>query len=257
MADLFLPAPRGFALVGSPTAVTAADVIRFGREEARTGPWRGDRNVAYLAPSPNHPAPSAEFVRRCLDVLASRGFVRVVTAALSPPEQAGFLAAGFQIEERLHLLSHALDVIPEPRHAGAVIKRARRRDRSAVLGVDRSAFPPFWRLDQHGLLEALDATPWTRFRLATVDSEIVGYAICGRANERGFVQRLAVEPSVQRRGIGWDLMVDGLHWLQRRGVTRAVVNTQLGNEPALDLYERLGFRRQAVGLSVLASGLPN
>src|SRR3954453_9241344 len=117
------------APVGSPSAVTAADVIRFGREEVRTGPWRGDRTVAYLAPSPDHPAPSAEFVRRCLDELARRGFDRVVTAALSPPEQAGFLAAGFEVEERLHLPAPDLDTIPAPRPAGLEIKRARRRDR--------------------------------------------------------------------------------------------------------------------------------
>ena len=242
--------------VGSPSAVTAADVIRFGREEVRTGPWRGDRTVAYLAPSPDHPAPSAEFVRRCLDELARRGFVRVVTAALSPPEQAGFLAAGFEVEERLHLLAHDLDSIPEPRRAGLEIKRARRRDRATVLALDHRAFPPFWRLDDHGLTEALDATPWTRFRVAVVDRRIAGYAVCGRAAERGFVQRLAVSPDVQRASIGWDLMIDGLRWMQRRGVQRAVVNTQLGNDRALALYEHLGFRRQAVGLSVLGSGLP-
>jgi ribosomal protein S18 acetylase RimI-like enzyme len=125
-----------------------------------------------------------------------------------------------------------------------------------VLTVDHVAFPPFWQLDEHGLREALDATPWTRFRLARADGRIVGYAICGRSAERGFVQRLAVDPDVQRGGIGWDLMVDGLRWMHRRGVKRAVVNTQLGNQPALDLYERLGFRRQPVGLSVLVSGLP-
>lgn len=236
--------------------MTTADVIRFGREEVRTGPWRGDRTVAYLAPSPDHPAPSAEFVRRCLEVLASRGFARVVTAALSPPEQAGFLAAGFQVEERLHLLAHDLDDIPDPRHSGITMRRAGRRTGPTVLAVDRRAFPSFWRLDEHGLAEALDATPWTRFRVAILDDTICGYAICGRAAERGFVQRLAVEPTVQRHGIGWDLMVDGMRWMQRRGVQRAVVNTQLGNDRALALYERLGFRRQPVGLSVLGSGIP-
>ncbi|MDQ1398067.1 MAG: hypothetical protein QOG64_3326 [Acidimicrobiaceae bacterium] len=236
--------------------MTATDVIRFGREEARTGPWRGDHQVAFLAPLPERPAPSAEFVRRCLDVLSSRGFSRVVTGALSPSEQAGFLAAGFVVEERLHLLAHDLHDVPDLPPEARALRRARHRDRPTVLAVDARAFPPFWRLDERGLEEAVTATPRARFRVAVVDGRIGGYAICGRASSRGFVQRLAVEPVAQRHGLGRALMVDGLRWLRRRGVDRAVVNTQLGNDAALALYERLGFRREATGLSVLSTGLP-
>ena len=50
-------------------------------------------------------------------------------------------------------------------------------------------------------------------------------------------------------------MVDGMLWLKRRGVQRAMVNTQVGNDVALSLYEHLGFRLESVGLSVLSAGL--
>src|SRR5204863_3035655 len=102
----------------TPTLTPVANVIRIGREQVRTGPWRGDLRVAYLAPTAQQPAPSADFIRRCLDMLAERGFSRVVTGALSPLEQAGFLAAGFQVEERLHLLGHDLRDIPDAPAAG-------------------------------------------------------------------------------------------------------------------------------------------
>jgi len=204
---------------------------------------------------PEYPAPSADFVRRCLDELASRGFSRVVTGALAPGEQPGFLAAGFQVHERLHLLAHELDDLPPPPPGTAGLRRARRHDRPAVLAVDGLAFPPFWRLDDGGLDEAIRATPRSRFRVAAPEESVVGYAVFGRAGTRGYVQRLAVAPDIQRRRLGWALMVDGMHWLRRRGVERAVVNTQLGNDAALALYERLGFTREAVGLSVLAAGL--
>ncbi len=80
----------------------------------------------------------------------------------------------------------------------------------------------------------------------------VGYLVTGRAGARGYLQRLAVDPAQQRLGIGTALVVDGLRWLRRHGVQRAVVNTQESNTGALAMYEHLGFRRQAVGLSVLA-----
>jgi hypothetical protein len=43
--------------------------------------------------------------------------------------------------------------------------------------------------------------------------------------------------------------------MRRRGAARAVVNTQLGNEAALALYLRLGFRLQPGGLAVLSRDL--
>jgi ribosomal protein S18 acetylase RimI-like enzyme len=84
---------------------------------------------------------------------------------------------------------------------------------------------------------------------------IAGYAITGRAGGHGFLQRLAVHPTWQRRGVGRALVIDGLAWLERRGVERVVVNTQLENRKALALYEGLGFRREPRCLSVLSAGV--
>lgn len=237
------------------TDVNAAhvDVIRWGRERVRTGPWRGDHDVAYLTPFPDAPLPSAVFVRRCLDQLAAQGFQRVITSALSPAEQAGFLGAGFEIHERLHLLEHDLHHVPRADTSG--LRRAGHTDHPEVLAVDGRAFPSFWRIDESSLGEALGATPNNRFRVATRDGQVVGYAVTGRAGRRGFLQRLAVDPDRQRAGLGRALCVDALRWLRRWRVELAVVNTQMGNEAALSLYESLGFRREAAGLSVLSAAL--
>ena len=233
-----------------------ADVITWGRESARAGDWRGDEHVAYITPLPSSPLPSAEFVRRCLETLARRGYKRVVTAALSPLEQVGFLAAGFDVEERLHLLGMSLDRDLPPVPAGLRLRRVPPWRRDDVLRVDASAFPAFWQLDSIGLAESLRATPVRRFRMALGrDRGVAGYAVCGRSGTRGFVQRLAVDPGRQREGTGRRLLLDGLHWLARGGANRAIVNTQIGNDAALSLYLDIGFREEPVGLSVLSAGL--
>ena len=205
---------------------------------------------------PETPLPSADFVRHCVDILAEQGFRRIRTAALSPLEQASFLAAGFTVEQDLWLLSADLGMEAPLVPAGMRLIRVRRRRRPEVLRVDRAAFTEAWRFDELALEDALDATPQVRFRAAADRfAPVQGYAICGRAGRRGYVQRLAVHPEGQGRGTGRRLLLDGLAWLVRAGVTKAFVNTQAGNQPALALYKSVGFVQESIGLSVLASGL--
>lgn len=232
------------------------DVIRWGAERARTSPWRGDGSVAYITPVPDAPIPSAAFVQRCCEQLARRGYGRVVTSALGEGEQRGFREAGFEPVEELHLLAHDLRRLPTAPQIPAVIRRAAKADRPAVLAVDDQAFPPFWQLGDAGLDDAIAATPRTRFRVARLpDGAVAGYVVTGRSGRRGFVQRLAVRPDQRRRGMAQALVLDGLRWLRRWRVDRAVVNTQLDNTAALSLYERLGFRLEPSGLCVLTRSL--
>ena len=83
------------------------------------------------------------------------------------------------------------------------------------------------------------------------DGAVIGYAVTGRAGSIAYLQRLAVLPERQRRGIGFALVLDGLVWARRRGATSMLVNTQETNQAAVDLYEHMGFRREAYGLAVL------
>ena len=231
-------------------------VLEWGRERVKVGRWRGDSPIALLSPASDGPLPSASFLERCLSTLARDGYTAVVTPALSRPEQAPFLAAGFREQERLRLLSHDLQHLPPA--PDAPLRRAVEGDRPGVLAVDAASFSPFWRLDEWSLQDALDATPSTRFRVAALPGRsepVVGYAVCGRTQRRGYVQRLAVQPEWQGRGMGSALVLDGLRWMKRRGVERAVVNTQLDNQPARSLYVRLGFREQPEGLAVLRQDL--
>jgi ribosomal protein S18 acetylase RimI-like enzyme len=228
--------------------LSGLDLLGWGPERLRVGPWRGDDRVAYVAPLPDAALPSPDAIRRSLAVLAKRGYAEAVTAALSPGEQPPFTAAGFAVRERLHLLAHNLLSVPEATTVG--LRRPRRGERGRVLELDTRAFPPFWRLDDRGLRDALAATPSTRFRVAG-GGGVAGYAITGRAGRRGYLQRLAVDPDHQRQGLGRALVVDALRWLRRRGADEAVVNTQFDNRVALALYEDLGFRRQPGGLAVL------
>ncbi len=214
---------------------------------ARIGPWRGSDDIGYLSIGATRP-PTAPFVDRCLDSLRSDGYSRVVTSALAPAETLAFTDRDFRVREHLHLLEHEMVGLTRPKQPS---RRARRSDRAPILEIDERAFDEFWHIDQVGLKHALHATPASRFRVCEGEDGIVGYAITGRSGLQGYLQRLAIDPEAQRQGWGTALVDDGLRWLQRHGVVRTLVNTQLQNEAALDLYKRRGFTLCPVNLVVM------
>jgi ribosomal protein S18 acetylase RimI-like enzyme len=202
-------------------------------------------------------------INSCLNALRRSGYATVVTTAMPPGDALPFVDAGFATRERLHLLEHDLVSLPASPTNPLRLRRAWRTDRTSVLALDHLAFDEFWRLDDRGLREALQATPAVRFRVGGLPRppsgiapeparfEAAAYAITGRAGRQGYLQRIAVHPDDRRQGWGQGLVLDALRWLRRHDVRRALVNTQWKNEGAVALYEHCGFRRLPVGLCVL------
>jgi ribosomal protein S18 acetylase RimI-like enzyme len=242
---------------------------------ARAAPWRGHSEIAHLVLGERVPS-DPSIIASCLDALRRAGYTSVVTTAMPPGDALHFVDSGFEMRERLHLLEHDLATLPTPRPDPPRLRRAWRTDRPAVLALDHLAFDEFWRLEDHGLREALQATPAVRFRVgepsptspyrrapdrapdprapdpsAPERAEASAYAITGRAGRQGYLQRIAVHPEDRRRGWGQALVLDALRWLRRHDVRRALVNTQWTNDGAVALYESCGFRQLPVGLCVL------
>lgn len=217
--------------------------------------------------------PSAAQVNTAVEKLFAAGVSEVYTTALGPPEQQPFISAGFSHREHLRLLRHDLRHLPTPRTpASHHLRRGWRRDYAEVLDVDALAFDGFWQFDRRALVEARNATPTSRFRVAdhspldasplhaspsddttpaTRPSGVVGYAVTGRANRTCYLQRLAVHPRHQGVGTGTALVCDALQWAHARRADDVLVNTQEGNTAAFELYLGLGFTNQTNGLDVL------
>ena len=227
------------------------DLLRWSSNGVRVRTWQAQQQTAHLTPMRQPGALRRNDVDEIIDALVVADVTGAVTSAIGPFEEQIFLDAGFVVHERLLLLRHSLDDVDEPPTTS--MRRASRRDHDMVLHVDGLAFQDFWKLDDAGLSDAISATPHSRFRVSE-EGEITGYAITGRAGSAGFLQRLAVHPGHQGRSIGRALVLDGLHWLKRRHATHALVNTQMQNTRATELYERVGFRREPHDLTVLRWG---
>lgn len=218
--------------------------------------------VAVILPQPDSTPLTPSFVEQLTVSLraAASTPIRIRTTAIGEDEAAAFRAAGFDVAQRLHLLVHDLgppELAPRGQSAGLTIRGLQvggpfgKARTLSLLAIDHAAFAPDMRLDLGDFANAMRATPVVRLRVAMLDAAMVGYAIFGRSGRRGYLQRLAVIPTAQGRGIGRALVVDGIRWCRRRRVARLVVNTEHGNTAALHLYRTLGFGDAPLGLVIM------
>lgn len=128
-----------------------------------------------------------------------------------------------------------------------------------VFPLTQSSVPPFvyesfypngWRERQwHDLAQVLDDEPET-VDVATLGSRLAGWVSTRLHPEdnMGEVYILAVDPDLQRRGIGSALIDHSVARVQREGLRMIMVETggDPGHEPARHTYERTGFERWPV-----------
>ncbi|MEM0014089.1 MAG: ribosomal protein S18-alanine N-acetyltransferase [Zestosphaera sp.] len=135
---------------------------------------------------------------------------------------------------------------------GAHIRKARPEDLPAVININmislKEHYPEdFWR--QH--LE----TWGEAFLVADAGSTVVGYIMCRVERGLGFINKslfkkvghiisIAVHPDYRGRGIGYSLMVEALRKLKDfYRASEVYLEVRVSNEPAIRLYEKLGFKK--------------
>lgn len=90
-------------------------------------------------------------------------------------------------------------------------------------------------------LERAIAGPSSTVLGGYIDSCLVATAMTGHDGHRGWVYYLAVEPSLQGRGMGGQVMAAVEAWLRSQGVVKVQVMVRSGNATAANFYQRIGF----------------
>jgi ribosomal protein S18 acetylase RimI-like enzyme len=70
--------------------------------------------------------------------------------------------------------------------------------------------------------------------------------MAGYDGHRGWVNFLAVDPQLQKRGLGRALMKEVQHRLQSLGCSKINLQVRRENVAAIAFYERIGFSEDAV-----------
>jgi ribosomal-protein-alanine N-acetyltransferase len=110
-------------------------------------------------------------------------------------------------------------------------------DLPAVLAIERRSFTTPWSLAMF-VLEL--SKPSGICLAATIDGRLAAYLVCSRYADVWHLMNVAVDPVRRRTGIATSLL---RKMLEIAGPSaRYTLEVRTSNRPAIEMYERLGFR---------------
>jgi ribosomal protein S18 acetylase RimI-like enzyme len=128
------------------------------------------------------------------------------------------------------------------------IRAAAPADAASVQSVDARAFLDPWRYAPATV--ALELAMASVARIAHDGGRVVGYASAVVREGGGHINRIAVDPAAQGRGLGKALLADMIDQLVLCGASRITLNTQRSNVVSQRLYRAFGFRGLGAPLKV-------
>jgi ribosomal protein S18 acetylase RimI-like enzyme len=111
-----------------------------------------------------------------------------------------------------------------------------------LLEIDAAAFSPFWRFDEAGMREAMNATGRSSVLIIRdADGGPTGFAIVGYGSAISYLQRVAVHPRWQGQGMGRSMVRVAARKARTAGARVMLLNTQIDNRAAIRMYEAEGY----------------
>ena len=128
---------------------------------------------------------------------------------------------------------------PAPPAVG--ILPARQGDLPAIMALERVGFPAAEQWSERSWQGELLGEG--RTVLVARAHQPVGVIAFQTVGELADLHRLVVGPAHRRRGVGLALVAAGLAAVRRVGARAAILEVGYTNEPAIALYQRLGFEQ--------------
>lgn len=132
------------------------------------------------------------------------------------------------------------DAIAKSLRDGILIRGATNSDLDRVVDIERISFPSPW---SRFAFETELRRPRSRFFIAQVGDEVVGYIIAYHYEESSHIVNIAVAPEYRRHGIGRRLLEKAIEEAKGDGLDFIFLEVRASSLPAQRLYESIGFRR--------------
>ena len=133
--------------------------------------------------------------------------------------------------------------------------QARPEHLDGILALEQDGFASAEQWSRHAWAEELEADD--RLVLAHTDStgSVIGVANFGCVEDMADLHRVVVHRDARGRGVAAQLIQAGIEWAEALGATRMLLEVRTDNDPALELYSRLGFDRISLRRDYYGPGL--
>ena len=123
-----------------------------------------------------------------------------------------------------------------------IVRVYRESDKNDVIALWKKTFPddPPWNKPIDVIQNKLAFQPdW--FFVCHCDDKLVGTVLAGYDGVRGWVQKVAADPSYQRKGIASLLMSTAEQALRDIGCPKLNLQTRSTNTSAIEFYKQAGY----------------
>src|SRR5918993_1190092 len=214
-------------------------------EYALIGPWRNRPEIASIEDlvAVRH---MEELLRAAVERCAEHGDELVLTVELDARRSpARYERAGLEMLEEV--ITYEMDILREPWSGSGRIRpvRVNANDEAAierVTDIDQTSFPWLWR-NNRAEFDVYLETPGVEVWLVEADGDPVAYFGVTLFPDWGHLDRIAVVPEQQGRGLGLETLGLAVDTMRQRGTRRVGLSTQRSNRRSQRLYERFGFQR--------------
>ena len=182
------------------------------------------------------------FLKKCLIKAQSEGLI-FNSSLISSDSNKPWVEADWKISKELYLYTHYFSKkIPKNiANKELKLKKFNQDDFFRIVSLDKDIFDPYWRSSNLSLLDTLKSCRETILYTHEDTGRILAYAIVGITMRSSFLQRFAVNPEKQGKGIGSLMMENVLKDMHKRKMISMKLNTQPENIAAQKLYEKNNF----------------
>jgi len=182
------------------------------------------------------------FLKKCLIKAESEELI-FNSSLIDSDSNKSWVEANWKISKELYLYTHYFsEQIPKNiTNKELRLKRFHRDDFAKIVCLDKDIFDPYWRSSYLSLLDTLKSCQRTILYTHEDMGRILAYAIVGITMRSSFLQRFAVNPEKQGKGIGSLMIENVLKDMNKRKMISMKLNTQPENIAAQKLYEKNSF----------------